>query len=96
MAVKIGPLWRKKSVLIPAEPISFDDGQVSGDARGAQAGGPPLPPGYALDISDPDVLLLLRADGTTAAAFSARGATARGILEAAEHDVHQASNGWLP
>ncbi|MBA2713320.1 MAG: hypothetical protein H0U55_07180 [Rubrobacteraceae bacterium] len=63
-------------------------------APGVQAA--PLPPDYALNASDPDVLLLLRADGTTAAAFSARGATARGILEAAEHDVHQASNGWLP
>ena len=91
--MKIGPLWRKKSVLIPAEPISFDEGRVSGDARGAPAEGPPLPPGYALDISDPDVLLLLRADGTTAAAFSALGATARGITDAAEQDVHAAPNG---
>ncbi len=55
-----------------------------------------LPPGYALDASDPDVLLLLRADGTTAAAFSARGASTRGIMEAAEQDVHPASDGRLP
>jgi len=63
-------------------------------ARGVQAA--PLPPDYALNASDPDVLLLLRADGTTAAVFSARGATVRGIMEAAEQDVHPAPNGRLP
>jgi hypothetical protein len=47
----------------------------------------PLPPGYALDASDPEVLLLLRPDGARAAAFSARGVTAEGILEAAGQDV---------
>jgi hypothetical protein len=47
----------------------------------------PLPPGYALDASDPEVLLLLRPDGARAAAFSARGVTAEGILEAARQDV---------
>jgi hypothetical protein len=62
--------------------------------RGAQAAS--LPPDYALNASDPDVLLLLRADGTTAAAFSARGATARGILEAAERDVDLSLNCGLP
>jgi hypothetical protein len=45
-----------------------------------------LPTGYALDPSDPDVLLLLRPDGTTAAVFSSRGVTAGGILEAAGMD----------
>ena len=45
-----------------------------------------LPPGYALDPSDPDTLRLLRADGTIAAIFSARGVTAEGILEAARQD----------
>jgi hypothetical protein len=45
-----------------------------------------LPPGYALDASDPDTLRLLRADGTIAAIFSARGVTAEGILEAARQD----------
>jgi hypothetical protein len=65
-------------------------------AYGARAGGPPLPPGYALDASDPDVLLLLRADGTMAAAFSATGASARGIVEAAEQDLSPASDGWPP
>jgi hypothetical protein len=45
-----------------------------------------LPPGYALDASDPDTLRLLRADGTIAAMFSARGVTAEGILEAVRQD----------
>ena len=45
-----------------------------------------LPTGYALDPSDPDVLLLLRPDGTTAAVFSSRGVTAQGVLEAAGND----------
>jgi hypothetical protein len=45
-----------------------------------------LPIGYALDPSDPDVLMLLRPDGTTAAVFSARGVTAKGVLEAAGND----------
>ena len=44
---------------------------------------PSLPHGYVLNASDPDVVLLLRADCTTAAVFSARGVTAHGILEAA-------------
>jgi len=48
-----------------------------------------LPPGYALDASDPDALLLLRAEGTTAAMFSARGVTAEGILEAAAQDCER-------
>jgi len=50
-----------------------------------------LPPGYALDASDPDVLILVRPDGTTAAAFSVWGVTAEGILEAAGQDA-QATN----
>lgn len=62
----------------------------------AWAGWSPLPPGYALDASDPDVLHLLRANGTTAAAFSARGAIIRGVMEAAEHDVRSTPNGPLP
>jgi hypothetical protein len=47
----------------------------------------PLPSGYALDASDPELLLLLRPDGARAAAFSARGATVEGILEAVGQDV---------
>ncbi len=66
------------------------------DASGAQARGKPLPSCYAPDFSDPDALLLLRVDGTTAAAFSARGASAWGVTEAAEEDVHAPSDGRLP
>ena len=41
---------------------------------------------YYLDQSDPDVLILRRKDGSFVAAFSARGATKRGIIEAVEDD----------
>jgi len=41
---------------------------------------------YHLDESDPDVVVLRRQDGSSVAAFSARGATKEGILEAAEDD----------
>ena len=44
----------------------------------------PLP--YYLDKSDPEVLILRRQDGWFAAAFSARGITTDGILEAAKED----------
>jgi hypothetical protein len=38
---------------------------------------------YYLDESDPDILVLRRQDGAFAAAFSAKGATREGIVEAA-------------
>jgi hypothetical protein len=41
---------------------------------------------YHLDESDPDILMLRRQDGAFVAAFSARGATREGIIEAAEED----------
>jgi hypothetical protein len=41
---------------------------------------------YHLDESDPDVVILCRQDGSFVAAFSARGATKQGILEAAKED----------
>src|SRR5918995_1622246 len=41
---------------------------------------------YYLDESDPDVVILRRQDGAFVAAFSARGATKEGILEAAKED----------
>ncbi len=41
---------------------------------------------YHLDESDPDVLVLRRQDGAFVAAFSARGATCAGIVEAAKED----------
>jgi hypothetical protein len=39
---------------------------------------------YYLDKSDPDVVILRRQDGAFVAAFSARGATREGIVEAAK------------
>ncbi len=42
-----------------------------------------LPSGYRLDQSDPDVVLLQRADGTVAGLFSAWGATAGALEDAA-------------
>ena len=41
---------------------------------------------YYLDESDPHIVVLRRQDGSFAAAFSARGATREGILEAAKED----------
>ena len=41
---------------------------------------------YYLDESDPDIVVLRRQDGAFAAAFSARGATREGIVEAAKDD----------
>jgi hypothetical protein len=41
---------------------------------------------YHLDESDPDVVVLRRQDGAFVAAFSARGATEEGIVEAAKED----------
>jgi hypothetical protein len=38
-----------------------------------------LPPGYTLERSDPDVLVLRCPDGTAIARFSAQGATAEAI-----------------
>ena len=39
---------------------------------------------YYLEESDPDVVILRRQDGSFVAAFSARGATREGIVEAAK------------
>jgi hypothetical protein len=44
---------------------------------------------YYLDESDPDIVLLRRQDGAFAAAFSARGATREGIVEAAKEDYRR-------
>jgi hypothetical protein len=41
---------------------------------------------HYLDLSDPDVVLLRRQDGSLVAAFSARGATEECIIEAAKED----------
>ncbi|MDQ3863659.1 MAG: hypothetical protein M3317_09200 [Actinomycetota bacterium] len=44
---------------------------------------------YYLDESDPDIVILRRQDGTFVAAFSAQGATKKGIVEAAKEDDGQ-------
>jgi hypothetical protein len=44
---------------------------------------------YYLDESDPDVVVLRRQDGRFVGAFSARGATREGILEAAKEDYRK-------
>jgi hypothetical protein len=41
---------------------------------------------YYLDESDPDIVVLRRQDGAFVAAFSARGATRKGIVEATKED----------
>jgi len=41
---------------------------------------------YYIDESDPDVVILRRQDDAFVAAFSARGTTTEGILEAAKED----------
>jgi glucose dehydrogenase len=45
-----------------------------------------LPKHYYLEESDPDIVVLRRDDGTFVAAFSARGATKEGLIEAAQED----------
>ncbi len=52
-----------------------------------------LPKRYYLYECDPDVTLLRRDDGTFVAAFSARGATRKGIVEAAKEDYGQLIEG---
>jgi hypothetical protein len=48
-----------------------------------------LPPGYSLDHSDPDVLVLLCPQGRAVAHFSARGATADAIEREARKDYRE-------
>jgi hypothetical protein len=48
---------------------------------------PRLPPGYCLDRSDPDVLILLSPHGEAVARFSTRGAAAEAIEREAR--IHQ-------
>jgi hypothetical protein len=44
---------------------------------------------YHLDESDPDIVVLRRQDDTVVAAFSARGFTTEGIIEAAKEDYRE-------
>jgi hypothetical protein len=46
------------------------------------------PSSYYLDESDPDILMLCRQNESFVAAFSARGATREGIVEAAKEDYY--------
>ena len=51
---------------------------------------PRLPPGYSLDRSDPEVLVLVCPHGAAVARFSARGATPEAIeREARTHQREQ-------
>ncbi len=71
-----GPPERDEPVRSPANPVRPIGGAKSSDE-------PRLPPGYALDRSDPDVLVLRSPRGKAIARFSARGAT----LEAIEREA---------
>jgi hypothetical protein len=44
---------------------------------------------YHLDESDPDIVVLRRQDDAFVAAFSVRGATREGIVEAAKEDYRE-------
>jgi hypothetical protein len=44
---------------------------------------------YYIDKTDPDIVILRRQDGAFVAAFSARGATREGIVEAAKEDYRR-------
>ena len=52
---------------------------------------PRLPPGYSLDRSDPDVLVLRCPHGTVIARFSSRGAAAEAIDREARTHYRQRS-----
>ena len=41
---------------------------------------------YCIDASDPDIVILRRQDASFVAAFSARGVTKEGLIEAAKED----------
>jgi hypothetical protein len=53
---------------------------------------PRLPPGYSLDRSEPDVLVLRSPDGAAIARFSASGATAEAIEGEARR--HYRAQNW--
>jgi hypothetical protein len=50
---------------------------------------PRLPPGYSLERSDPEVLVLRCPDGTVAARFSAQGVTTEAIEREAIADYKE-------
>jgi hypothetical protein len=53
---------------------------------------PRLPPGYSLERSDPEVLVLLCPGGTVIACFSAQGVTAEAIEWEAR--MHYKERNW--
>lgn len=68
------------------EGVSDSPMTSSGGARIEEIGlprEPRLPPGYTLDLADPEVLTLNRTEGSVVARFSARGATVQAIEEEA-------------
>ena len=48
-----------------------------------------LPPGYVLDVLDPEAVILRREDGSMVWAFSTVGSTPESIRHAAERDMHE-------
>jgi hypothetical protein len=44
---------------------------------------------YYLDESDPDIVILRRQDASFVAAFSARGVTKEGLIDAAKEDYRE-------
>jgi hypothetical protein len=51
---------------------------------------------YYLDESNPDIVILRRQDDSFVAAFSAKGVTREGIVEAAKEDYRQLIRANLP
>lgn len=86
MAVGLVTLSRERFVARIADAESPKDPTDEAEAVPTRGPTPWLPPGYSLDGSDPDILFLRRWDGSSVAAFSARGATKEGVKEAAEVD----------
>jgi hypothetical protein len=70
-------------------PPGKDTRHLTQSGGGAYELPPWLRPTYVLDESDPDILMLRRADGSFVAAFSTHGATREGICQAAEEDWRQ-------
>jgi len=44
---------------------------------------------YCIDASDPDIMILRRQDASFVAAFSAKGVTKEGLIEAAKEDYRE-------
>ena len=70
-------------------PPGKDTRRLTQSGGGAHELPPWLQPTYVLDESDPDILMLQRADGSFVAAFSTREVTREGIRQAAEEDWQQ-------